>query len=70
MKQQPVWLDPSDPDPAVPQSVPEFGKRMAVRLAKGEEIPGNAVHSVAANGISPEQPIDKVNCRIKQILSE
>jgi hypothetical protein len=35
-----------------------------------EEIWGNAVHRVAADGISPEQAIDEAIARIKEILSE
>jgi multiple sugar transport system substrate-binding protein len=31
---------------------------------------GNAVHRVAADGISPEQAVDEAIARIKEILSE
>jgi hypothetical protein len=31
---------------------------------------GQAVHRVAAEGISPEQAVDEAIARIKQILSE
>jgi multiple sugar transport system substrate-binding protein len=35
-----------------------------------ENVWGNAVHRVAADGISPEQAVDEAIARIKQILSE
>ena len=35
-----------------------------------EAIWPNAVHRVAADGISPEQAVDEAIARIKQILSE
>jgi hypothetical protein len=35
-----------------------------------EKIWHNAVHRVAADGISPEQALDEAIVRIKQILSE
>jgi hypothetical protein len=35
-----------------------------------EEIWGNAVHRVAAEGISPAQAVDEAIARIKQILAE
>jgi hypothetical protein len=31
---------------------------------------GKAIYRVAADGISPEQPVDEAIARIKQILSE
>jgi multiple sugar transport system substrate-binding protein len=36
----------------------------------GEEIWGNAVYRVAADGITPEQAIDEAIARIKQIFRE
>jgi multiple sugar transport system substrate-binding protein len=39
-------------------------------LVRREFVWGNAVHRVAAEGISPEQAVDEVIARIKQILSE
>jgi len=35
-----------------------------------ENVWGNAVHRVVADGISPEQAVDDAIARIKQILSE
>jgi multiple sugar transport system substrate-binding protein len=35
-----------------------------------EEIWGNAVHRVVADGLSPEQAVDEAIARIKQILNE
>jgi hypothetical protein len=35
-----------------------------------ENVWGNAVHRVAAEGISPEQAVDEAIARIKEILSE
>jgi hypothetical protein len=35
-----------------------------------EEVWGNAIHRVAAAGISPEEAVDEAIARIKQILSE
>ena len=35
-----------------------------------ENVWGNAVHRVVAEGISPEQAVDEAIARIKQILTE
>jgi hypothetical protein len=35
-----------------------------------ENVWGNAVHRVVAEGISPEQAVDEAIARIKQILAE
>jgi hypothetical protein len=35
-----------------------------------ERVWGNAVHRVAADGISPAQAVDEAIARVKQILSE
>jgi hypothetical protein len=35
-----------------------------------ENVWGNAVHRVAADGISPEEMVDEAIARIKQILAE
>ena len=70
--EQPFWLDPSDPH------------RMAAAMQAASRPPGilrddqvfnervwaEAVHHVAAEGISPEQAVDEAIARIKQILSE
>jgi multiple sugar transport system substrate-binding protein len=39
-------------------------------ILETEHVWGNAVHRVAADGISPEQAVDEAIARIKQILSE
>jgi multiple sugar transport system substrate-binding protein len=39
-------------------------------VVNGELVWANAVHRVAAEGISPEQAVDEAIARIKQILSE
>jgi multiple sugar transport system substrate-binding protein len=79
--EQPFWLDPSDPHrmhAAIqiltrPHQYSGEGVRdnelRSDRIGE-EEIWGNAVHRVAADGISPEQAIDEAIARIKQILSE
>ena len=36
----------------------------------GENVWGNAVHRVVADGISPEQAVDEAIARIKQILGQ
>jgi hypothetical protein len=40
------------------------------QLVNGEFVWGNAVHRVAADGLTPEQAVDEAIVRIKQILSE
>ena len=40
------------------------------KLVDQENVWANAVHRVAAEGISPEQAVDEAIARIKQILSE
>jgi multiple sugar transport system substrate-binding protein len=79
--EQPFWLDPSDPHrmrAAIqiltrPHQYPGEGVRneefRSERIGE-EEIWGNAVHRVAADGISPEQAIDEASTRIKQIFSD
>jgi multiple sugar transport system substrate-binding protein len=78
---QPFWLDPSDPHrirAAIqiltrPHQYPGEGVRneelRSDRIGE-EEIWGNAVHRVAADGLSPEQAIDEAITRIKQIFSD
>jgi multiple sugar transport system substrate-binding protein len=79
--EQPFWLDSSDPHRmrAAIQMLTRthqyngLGVRdNEVRSSRiwEEEIWGNAVHRVAADGISPEQAVDEAIARIKQILSE
>jgi multiple sugar transport system substrate-binding protein len=78
--QQPFWLDPSDrhhmasaiqfltrPRTYV-YSVASGDPRHA--LVNRENVWGNAVHRVAADGISPDQAVDEAIARIKQILAE
>jgi multiple sugar transport system substrate-binding protein len=76
----PFWLDPSDPHhmAAVMQiaSRPTQYNYATVsgdwryNLLQTEHVWGNAVHRVAAEGISPEQAVDEAIARIKQILAE
>ena len=79
--EQPFWLDPSDPHrmraaiQILTRAHEEQGGGVrdnewrSGRIGE-EEIWGNAVHRVAADGISPEQAIDEAIARIKEILSE
>jgi multiple sugar transport system substrate-binding protein len=79
--EQPFWLDPSDPHRmrAAMQMLTRTHQYNGLGVRDNEwrssrifmeEIWGNAVHRVAADGISPEQAIDEAIARIKQILSE
>ena len=77
---QPFWLDPSDPHRMA--SVMQVASRPLAHnydgasgdwrhgLVRQEHIWQNAVHRVAADGVSPEQAVDEATARIKQILSE
>ena len=79
--EQPFWLDPSDPHRmrAAMQMLARthhyagLGVRddeaRSGRIGE-EEIWGNAVHRVAADGISPEQAVDEAIARIKEILGK
>jgi multiple sugar transport system substrate-binding protein len=77
---QPFWLDTSDPHrmrAAIQVMTRPHLLDMDVRDNEwrsgriwGENVWGNAVHRVAAEGISPEQAVDDAIARIKQILSE
>ncbi len=80
--EQPFWLDPSDPHQMA--SVMQMSSRSLAREYAYAPISGNwrhqlvnqqhvwaqAIHRVAANGISPEQAVDEATLRIKQMLSE
>jgi multiple sugar transport system substrate-binding protein len=76
----PFWLDPSDPHrmAAVMQvaSRPTHHEYATVSgdwrydLVAKENVWGNAVRRVAAEGIGPEQAVDDAIARIKQILRE
>ena len=78
--EQPFWLDPSDRHHMA--SAMQFLTRPRTYeysvasgdprhlLVNRENVWGKAVHSVAAQGISPEQAVDEAIARIKQILAE
>jgi multiple sugar transport system substrate-binding protein len=78
--EQPFWLDPSDPHRMALAiqflTRPRDYDYAAVsgewrhRRVDAENVWGNAVHRVAAEGISSEQAVDDAIARIKQILSE
>ena len=79
--EQPFWLDPRDPHrmrAAVqiltqPHHDPSPGVRDKDRRSPPiftENVWGNAVHRVVADGISPERAVDEAIARIKQILAE
>jgi multiple sugar transport system substrate-binding protein len=77
---QPFWLDPSDRHHMT--SAIQFLTRPRTYLysvvsgdprhllVNRENVWPNAVHRVAAEGISPEQAVDEAIARIKQILAE
>jgi multiple sugar transport system substrate-binding protein len=78
--EQPFWLNPSDPHRmrAAIQIMTrphllDVGVRdhewQSDRISK-ENIWGNVVHRVVADGISPEQAVDEAIARIKEILAE
>ncbi len=78
--EQPFWLDPSDRHHMA--SAIQFLSRPRAYsywvaagdprylVVRRELVWGNAVHRVAADGISPEQAVDEAIARIKQILAE
>jgi multiple sugar transport system substrate-binding protein len=77
---QPFWLDTSDPHrmaSAMQVSARPLTHNYAAasgnwqhQLVNQEYVWGNAIHRVAADGISPEQAADEAIARIKEILSE
>jgi multiple sugar transport system substrate-binding protein len=77
---QPFWLDPSDPHrmaSAMQVSSRSMGHNYAVASGNwrhvrvdSENVWGNAVQRVAADGITPEQAVDEAVARIKENLSE
>jgi multiple sugar transport system substrate-binding protein len=77
---QPFWLDPSDPHRmAGVIQVSSRPMQYDYALVSGEWRYGRtweeytwaqAIHRVAADGISPEQAVDEAIARIKEILSE
>jgi multiple sugar transport system substrate-binding protein len=79
--EQPFWLDPSDPHRmrAAIQMLTRTHQHNGLGVRDNEvrssriweeEIWGNAVHRVAADGLTPERAVDEAIARIKQILSE
>jgi multiple sugar transport system substrate-binding protein len=77
---QPFWLDPSDPHrmagamqflarPRIHSYAVASGDWRHV-VVEREAVWAQAIHRVAAEGISPEQAVDEAIARIKQILSE
>jgi multiple sugar transport system substrate-binding protein len=80
LRDQPFWLDPSDPHRMA--GVMQISLRPLAHdyaMASGdwrhdrvqtERVWQKAVYRVAAEGISPEQAVDEVIARIKQILAE
>jgi multiple sugar transport system substrate-binding protein len=78
--EQPFWLDPSDPHrmAAVMQFVTRprsYHYSVASGdpghlLVEGERVWAQAVHRVAADGITPEQAVDEAIARVKQLLRE
>jgi multiple sugar transport system substrate-binding protein len=75
---QPFWLDPSDPHRmrsaiqllTLPRSYYYEVVTGDWRHREAYSVWPEAVHRVAADGISPEQAVDEAITRIKQILSE
>jgi multiple sugar transport system substrate-binding protein len=77
---QPFWLDPGDPHrmrAAIQIMTHPHLMNMDVRDHEwrsaqiwDENVWGQAVHRVVAEGIAPEQAIDEAIARIKQILQE
>jgi multiple sugar transport system substrate-binding protein len=78
--EQPFWVDTSDPHrmrAAIQVMTQPHFMNTEVRDNErrsgpiwGENVWGNAVHSVIADGISPEQAVDGAIARIKEILAE
>jgi multiple sugar transport system substrate-binding protein len=78
---QPFWLDPGDPHrlQAAVQTMTQ-PHRLAMEVVGGHEdrsgriwqenVWGQAVHRVAAEGWSPEQAVDEAVARVKEILGE
>ena len=80
--EQPFWLDPGDPHQMA--SVMQMSSRSLAReyayaaisgnwrhqLVNQEHVWAQAIHRVAAEGITPEQAVDDAIARIKQILAE
>ena len=73
--EQPFWLDGSDPHRmASAMQTLTRPHHYDVGIAAGKVFEDrtwrNAVHRVAAEGLTPEQAVDEAIARIKQILSE
>jgi multiple sugar transport system substrate-binding protein len=80
LTEQPFWLDARDPhrmraaiqtltQPHLMNMEVRDHERQSGRIAD-QNVWGNAVHRVVADGISPEQAVDEAIARIKQILAE
>jgi multiple sugar transport system substrate-binding protein len=77
---QPFWLDPSDPHRMaavmqVSSRPPTYEYGAALGDPRHDRVWqewtwADAIHRVAAEGISPEQAVDEAIARIKEILSE
>jgi multiple sugar transport system substrate-binding protein len=77
---QPFWLDPRDPH--LMAAVMQIASRPTLQsyattsgnwrhdLVEKEGVWAQAIHRVAADGISPEQAVDEAIARIRQILAE
>ena len=77
---QPFWLDPADPH--LMAAVMQLASRPTLHhyaaasgewrhdLVDKEAVWAQAIHRVAADGISPAQAVDEAIARIKQILAE
>jgi multiple sugar transport system substrate-binding protein len=80
LRDAPFWLDPSDPH--LMSAVTQIASRPTqydyatisgdrrYDLILDERVWPNAIHRIAAEGISPEQAVDEAIARIKQILAE
>jgi multiple sugar transport system substrate-binding protein len=79
--ERPFWLDPTDPHRlrAAVQILtrPHYDPTLGVRDQEWRSSPifeenvwGQAVHRVVADGITPEQAVEQAIARIKQIVSE
>jgi hypothetical protein len=75
--EQPFWLDPGDPHrmaAAIQLLTQPRSYRYEVvsdfRHSDTDPVWQEAIHRVAANGLSPERAVDEAISRIKQMLSK
>ncbi|PIG95357.1 ABC transporter substrate-binding protein [Gloeocapsopsis sp. IPPAS B-1203] len=76
--QDPFWTDPADPhistaaQPLIKEQTRLFytAQNPAYSVVLEENIWGDAIHKVVADGVSPEQAADEAIARIKQIFAE